>query len=280
MANKKEQAVAPAEETQVSNFEPDYLKEIMDDAGAGTDQLGMDDVAVPYLYVLQTNSPQTNPDHDLYIEGAKAGMFLNNVTNEIFDGRETGIEVIPCAYERRFVEWVHRDEGGGYIQDHDVESDILSKCKPDDKGKPRLPNGHMIVETAYHYVYMRNPNNNRWEEIIIPMKSSMLKKSRRWNKTLMSTFIPNTTKKAPRWLYPYRLKTVKETKDTNTWSNLDVERLSSAVTIDQYHAAKGFADQFKQGIVIRARETILDDDSSSRQTIDGSSEKLDDEIPF
>jgi hypothetical protein len=152
MANKETPAVAPAETQLPAALSEDFLKEVMQDAGAGTSQLGMDDVAVPYLYVLQALSPQANPDSEAYIEGAKAGMFYNNVTNEIFDGREVGLEVIPCAYERKLVEWVHRDDGGGYVQDHSVESNILSQCKPDANGKPRLPNGHMIVETAYHYV--------------------------------------------------------------------------------------------------------------------------------
>lgn len=287
MATKPKQEVAPAnEEAQLPAIEQDYLNEIMADAGAGVDNMGMDDVAVPYLYVLQTNSPQTNPDHDMYIEGARAGMFLNNVTNEIFDGRETGLEVIPCAYERKMVEWVHRDDGGGYVGDHDPESNILSKCKPDEKGKPRLPNGHMIVETAYHYVYMKNPNTGRWEEIIIPMKSSALKKSRRWNKTLMSTYIPNSQKKAPRWLYPYRLKTAKETKGDNTWSNIEVERLEAPVTPDQYRAAKAFAEQFTQGAIIRARETdVSDEPAGNGKTIEQSAgekdiDDMDGKIPF
>lgn len=231
------------------------MDELLQDSGAGTADMGMDDIAVPYLYILQPLSPQVDPDNDAYIEGAKSGMFLNNVTNEVYDGREVGLEVIPCAYERKYVEWVPRDSGGGYVADHDIDSGILSECTPNDKGIPVLKSGNLVIETAYHYVYFKNPTNGIWEEIIIPMKSTMLKKSRRWNKTLVATLIPGTTIQAARWLYPYKLKTVKETKNGNTWSNFDIERLPDMVTADQYRSAKAFSELFKTGLIKRAKET-------------------------
>jgi hypothetical protein len=258
------------------------MEDLLRDSGAGVSGMGMDDVAVPYLYILQQMSPQVDADNDSYVEGAKPGMFYNNVNEEIYDGREEGVVVIPCAYERKYVEWVDRDSGGGYVADHDIDSGILSECTPNEKGIPVLKNGHLIVETAYHYVYMKNPLTGIWEEIIIPMKSTMLKKSRRWNKTLMATLIPGTSNQAPRWLYPYRLKTVKETKNNNTWSNYDIERLPEMVTADQYRACKAFAELFSKGLVTRAKETdtgtVIDGSRSDDNR--GSGLGTDEEMPF
>lgn len=261
------------------------MEDLLRDSGAGVDNMGMDDVAVPYLYILQTNSPQVNEDHDAYITGAKAGMFYNNVSNEVYDGRETGLTVIPCAYERKYVEWVPRDTGGGYVADHSIESGILSETRPNEKGIPILGNGNLVIETAYHYVYFKNPLTGVWEEIIIPMKSTMLKKSRRWNKTLMATLIPGTTNRAPRWLYPYQLKTVKEAKNDNTWSNFDITRLSEMVTAEQYRAAKSFAELFSTGLIVRAKETntgTIDGEvtSGGRDSRSPGERDLDDEMPF
>lgn len=257
------------------------LSDIEADSGVGVDNMGMDDVAVPYLYVLQTNSPQVNSDHDAYVEGAKAGMFYNNVSGEVFDGREIGLTVIPCAYERKFVEWVDRDSGGGFVAEHDVESNVLSETTPDSRGRPILGNGHLIVETAYHYVYMQNPKTQVWEEIIIPMKSTFLKKSRRWNKALMATLIPGTGKRAPRWLYPYKLKTAKESKGDQTWSNIEIERLEAPVTKDQYLQAKSFAELFTSGLIQRAKETLVGDpETTGTRHVDSDSGLEGDELPF
>lgn len=282
--------MATAKKTEVASVENSAqlpagleMDDILRDAGAGVDSMGMDDVAVPYLYVLQTNSPQVNPDADAYIEGAKPGMFFNNVSNEVYDGRTEGLKVIPCAYERKYVEWVPRDSGGGYVADHDIESGILNETTPNEKGIPCLGNGNLIVETAYHYVYFQNPNNGVWEEIIIPMKSTMLKKSRRWNKTLMATLIPGTTNRAPRWLYPYQLKTVKESKNDNTWSNFDIARLPEMVTAEQYRAAKSFAQLMESGLIVKARETdtgaISGEGENTRERSAGEKD-LEGEMPF
>lgn len=275
VASVKESAQLPAGMT---------MDDILSDSGAGVDNMGMDDVAVPYLYILQTNSPQVNEDSDVYIKGSKPGMFFNNVSEEVFDGRETGLIVIPCAYERKYVEWVPRDTGGGYVADHPIESGILNETTPNNKGIPCLGNGNLIVETAYHYVYMQNPETKVWEEIIIPMKSTMLKKSRRWNKTLMATLIPGTSNRAPRWLYPYRLKTVKEQKNDNTWSNFDITRLPDMVTAEQYRAAKSFADLFSTGMIIKAKETdtgsVVTEESDGASSGGTGQSGVDDEMPF
>lgn len=283
MAAKEKAEVATAKESAQLPAGMSDMEELLRDSGAGVDDMGMDDVAVPYLYVLQSNSPQVNPDADAYIEGAKAGMFYNNVSNEVYDGRNEGLVVIPCAYERKYVEWVPRDSGGGYVADHDIESNILSETTPNEKGIPCLRNGNLIIETAYHYVYFKNPKDGQWDQIIIPMKSTFLKKSRRWNKTLMATLIPGTSNRAPRWLYPYSLKTVKESKGDQTWSNIDLTRLDEMVTADQYRAAKAFAELFSSGAIVKAKETeagTVSADNSSGGDKSGFGKDLDDEMPF
>lgn len=285
MATKEKTEVASVKQSAQLPAGMADMEELMRDAGSGVENMGMDDIAVPYLYILQPMSPQVDEDNEAHIKGAKSGMFFNNVSNEIFDGREVGLKVIPCAYERKYVEWIDRDTGGGgYVADHDIESGILSECRPNEKGIPVLGNGHLVIETAYHYVYFQNPNNGVWEEIIIPMKSTMLKKSRRWNKTLMATLIPGTQSRAPRWLYPYQLKTVKETKNNNTWSNFDIARLEEMVTADQYRSAKKFAELMQSGLLVKARESnvggLQETDTGGNGGGNGGGKDGDDEMPF
>ena len=57
------------------------------DAGAGMENVTADDLQIPFLSILQSNSPQLDESEGKYIDGAKAGMILNTVTNEIFDGK-------------------------------------------------------------------------------------------------------------------------------------------------------------------------------------------------
>lgn len=294
-ATAKTTEVAPSN-TNANAISADYLLEMEMDSGKGVKGMSMDDVAVPYLYVVQKGTPQADEDNEKYIEGCKPGMFINNVTEAIFDGREQGIIVIPCFYERKYVEWRDRDSGqGGYVQDHDIDSGILSKTRPNGKGQPTLDNGNLIIETAYHYVYMQVTENGqtRWEEIIIPMKSTMLKNSRRWNKNLMATLIPGTAKQAPRWLYPYKLKSVKQQKGDQTWYIFDIERMAEPVTMEQYRSAKGFATAIEEGSIKRATETAVGTDGVENDRPAGGNNgagsggrtrpdtgDMDDDIPF
>ena len=94
---KKEEAGALA----VNMFEAD--------ANAGSQNIGQDDVALPFLKVLGQLSPEINKKHAKYVEGAEPGMILNSVTKELFDG-DKGIEVIPVFYNRKYLEWQDRGE--------------------------------------------------------------------------------------------------------------------------------------------------------------------------
>ena len=65
-----------------------------------------------FIKVLGQLSPEINKKHaGKYVQGAEPGMILNSVTKELFDGAK-GIEVIPVFYNRKYLEWKDRGEGG------------------------------------------------------------------------------------------------------------------------------------------------------------------------
>lgn len=103
-----------------------------DDAGAGYENTDQSDFAIPFLSVLQTNSPECEKNHAKQVEGAEAGMLMNTVTKELFDGSE-GLTIIPCDTSHVFTEWVPRDEGGGggagFRGIHEIDSDLVKACK-------------------------------------------------------------------------------------------------------------------------------------------------------
>ena len=72
------------------------------DAHSGLENIQQDDLATPRLKILMQLSPELEE-----MENAKAGMIYNTVTNELYDGSK-GIRVLPCAYQRQYVEWADR----------------------------------------------------------------------------------------------------------------------------------------------------------------------------
>ena len=145
MADNKNE-IAEAKSTAVSTFDDTLLS-----GGTGLEETTTEDFAIPFIRVLQPMSPQLQKQHGSYVAGASAGDLYNTVTGEAYDG-ETGISIVPCAYNKKYIEWIPREKGGGLVNaNHDIS--ILSRCtrNPDDR-RYYTPEGNEIVETAQFFV--------------------------------------------------------------------------------------------------------------------------------
>ena len=127
------------------------------------------DLAIPYINILQPNSPQVNKTKAEFIQGATAGQFFNTVTQELSDH----ILVLPSYYHLKYVEWVPREKGGGLVQVHSAESGILGKTMKEGN-KDVLPNGNYVATTAYHYVVVMTGSGP--QNAVVSMTSTQLKK--------------------------------------------------------------------------------------------------------
>lgn len=244
-------AVVKKDENPLAEYDMASLEA---DAGMGTEGMGVGDLKMPYLYILQTNSPQVNPGHQSYVEGAQASMFYNVANKRYYDGRETGLLIVDCGCERKYVEWKDREKtGGGWVGEHTMESDILEYCEKDEKGRWFIPQtGNMIVETAYHYCLYFCPDTKTWEKCVIPMKSTALKMHRELGTMIAEAKLPSGSK-APRFLNKFLMTTYLEQKNNNSWWQFDFEK-AGMVTPDVYQAAKDFYQMIIGGKVERKPE--------------------------
>ena len=230
-------------------------------AGKGVEDLRTDDLAIPFINVAQSNSPQILKHDGKYIEGAEVGMLFNTVTNELFG--EGGVEVIPCAYQRTLVEWVPRDQEGGFVAVHDPESGILAQTTKNERGQDILPSGNYLANTASHYVVLLSPKYGA-TQAVISMTSTQLKKSRRWNTQMIShTFVlPNgETRPMPSFSSAYTLSTVPESNKYGNWYGYEVSDRRDA-TSEEFHLGATFHKAVMAGTIKAAapeQETDSDD---------------------
>ena len=222
------------------NFEADH--------DVGFEMAGRDAYAVPFLIVLQTNSPQCAEDSGAYVKGAKPGMFLNTATKELYDGKK-GVIIVPASYQHKYTEWVPRDQGGGYRGEHLYEDVDTTKLQRDPSGKFILDTGNCLVDTCYHFCLQLTGQGPRM--IVLALSSTQLKKSRNWM-TLMKTikFEGKTGYKftPPMFSHSYKLTTVTETNDKGTWKGVAIEldhQLSPSSEVDVYELAKQFSQQIR-----------------------------------
>lgn len=185
--------------------------------GAGFSETQTDDYQIPFLRILAQLSPQVNKREGAYVEGAEAGMLYNTVLNKVYDG-EKGLECIPCHYNRRFVEWVARENGGGYVASYDPTDPIVKTTTKNDRGQDILPNGNTLTNTAQFFVMLLDPDEG-FTKAIITMSSTQLKKARRWNTQMQS--LKERGKNGlfilPMMSHIWKLTTVPESNDKGSW---------------------------------------------------------------
>ena len=215
---------------------------------SGFDNLDVSrDIAIPYINILQSGSPQINPSKAEHVVGAKVGQFYNTVTQEVSDT----VDVIPVLYQLRYVEWKPREQGGGYVEGHSADSGILSQTKRDAMTrKDILPNGNYIATTAYHYVMILGKDGN-YSQAVISMTSTQLKKSRRWNSLMLSQKIkgPSGMFTPPTYAMIYRLSTVSESNDRGSWFGYQIEKVGQVEDAGIYNESKLFSTAASKGEV-------------------------------
>lgn len=219
-----------------------FASDMMADAGLGFENVSANDVAIPYLKILQALSPELRGVTK--VAGAEEGLIINTVTGQLMkEGR-----VIPCAFKKSYVEWTPREAGGGLVKEHTDEK-ILERTKKNERGQDVLPNGNLIVTTAYHYVMV--VSDGGFERALLAMSSTQLKKSRRWLGQMMSLQVKVGDKSftPPPFSHSYHVGTGMETKDTNSWYGWLINDPLMVNDKGLYEAAKKFGADVTAGLV-------------------------------
>jgi len=226
------------------------------DANQGAQNMEQEDLALPFLKVLGQLSPEINKKHGKYVEGAEPGMILNSVTKQLFDG-EKGINVIPCSYERKYLEWKPRELGGGLVGMYTVDDPVVKTTKRDQMYRDVLPNGNYLENTANHFVVTTGDNPGT---ALVSMTRTQLKVSRTWNSMMMSIKMQgkNGLFTPPTFSHVYNLKSVQMSNDKGTWFGWDISKVGPVTDSNVYSLAKGFAEKIGKGEVEVKHDTDVE----------------------
>lgn len=264
-ANLKTETTAPAASTEVNpKVNAGAVIEAPDfsgDAGAGMEGASQESFAIPFLSVLQKSSPQVDEASGVALEGAKQGMFFENVTGRMLDGK-AGITVIPAAYRRVFLRWAPREGGGGFKGEilPDEVAILRSSGKIVDlDGRLYFPMADgtvnpnkcdRVADVRNHYVLLLNDDGS-WSQALLSLGSTQIKKS----KMLMSA-LASVSLVGPRGRYTpatfatkVRVTTVPESNDKGTWMGVRFELAGQVTANDLYMAGKAFNESVRKGSV-------------------------------
>ena len=201
--------------------EKDVFDEAMDfsaDAGQGYENVGQEDLGIPFIKIIQSMSPERDKTESAYIPGAEEGMLFNSATKEILGGEGEPIRFIPCVYEKAWVEWKPRNSGGGIVRSHKTD-DILKQCTRDEKGHDALPSGNLVTTTVYLLGLYLPPDGDA-QRVLVSFTSTQLKKARQILSTMITQkLVAKDGKKytPPMWSNVLHVSTTLEQNNDGKW---------------------------------------------------------------
>lgn len=242
------------------------------DAGHGMEGASQESFAIPFIVTLQSNSPQVDEASGAAIEGAKAGMFFENVTGRMYDGKAgKGIVIIPCAYRRVFLHWGPRSgEGAGFKGELSVEQVAQMRAEGkivdvDGKLLIPLPDGTLndkkcdrISDTRNHYVILLDEETGGWTQALMSLTSTQIKKSKVLMSALASVKIkgPQGMFTPPTFANRVRVTSIAESNDKGKWFGVKFELAGLVDRQEVYAAAKAFhATVLKGSVEVKYEDT-------------------------
>lgn len=262
-ANKKtEKENLPAEQTKtaVATLAADMFAA---DAGGGMEGASAESFAIPFLSVLQKGSPQVDEASGATVEGAKQGMFWENVTGRMYDGKK-GVWIVPCAYRRVFLRWAPKGAtGSGFKGELDVAEVAALRAQGkivDLDGKLLFPaaDGSVnektcdrVSDTRNHYVLLVDKDSGAWTQALLSLTSTQIKKSKMLMSALASIKLRGNSGMytPPTFANMVHATTLPESNDKGTWMGVKFSLDGLVTDANMYVAAKAFGESVRAGAV-------------------------------
>ena len=255
--SKKELAKVEEKTTALVVADMDFAA----DAGAGMEKAGQDSFAIPFLSLLQKGSPQVDEASGAAMEGARSGMFFENVTGRLFSGKD-GVIIVPCSYRREFLRWGARANGGGLRGVYSPEEVAEMRTKgqvvemdgrlyaPEQDKSINPEKSDRFNDTRNHYVLIIDQETGAWSEALLSLTSTQIKKSKMLMSALASVKLKNGAGQLytpPTFANFVRVTSVGESNDKGTWFGVKFELAGQVDRSEVYAAAKAFHSNIAKG---------------------------------
>lgn len=166
----------------------------------GNENIGADTLATPRLYLLQALSDQVVKGNPNYVQGASAGMFLNSISNELYDELWVANLFMTRLYNvnKKRIFGVKEWKGTFPSVEEAVAKLNADGCNVAD---------YDITDTHIHTLAIVDPvTGNILTPVQYGMKGTALRESRAWNSNIV-THGPNTPRFSSIWKVTSKLNT-------------------------------------------------------------------------
>lgn len=202
------------------------------------DNLTKDDVAIPIIKIIQKLSPilELNPE-------AKLGMLYNTATSELFNYE---LNFVPCAFDAKYLMRTPLSKGGGFggtFSEKPEGFDISSEGKWLKAGEDME-----VVYTHYHAVLIDGVDS-----AIIPMNSTQLKISKKWNVYFRKDLKPGQ----PIFMNMFNVRVNDQMVRNMPFKGWDIPKNVRPTTMNEIKRAAEFYKFIKEISINKVVDTVL-----------------------
>jgi hypothetical protein len=210
-------------ELTVKNNQIQSASSFAEIAPVGLENLDMSDFSRPAIKLLQALSPEITEDT---VPGAKAGLFYFPPTGKLYDS----LTVVPCFIQRKAVEWRDKNQGGGFVQECNLNDDRVVKYGFD----TMTPEGTSFVDTADYFVLLID--GQEIDTAVLSMTITKMKPARQWNDLMRQKVDIGGGKisQLPIFAFKYKITSVDQLSKKNNakFKNIHIEKLEMLGGID------------------------------------------------
>lgn len=227
--SKKEVAVRKQSELALTGQVPDFLQQY---GSVGNESVGVEDITIPRLGLVQSLSPEVDDSDPKYIDGIKPGDFFNSLTREIYT---SPVPVVFVDRKKEYAVFRKRSAGGGFRGSFSTEAEAKAAINAGEDPPEQMD----IVETATNFGLILDEEGRVRSEIVIPMTSTKLKVDRQINSMIR-------LRGAARFSSIFYLDSTKEKNDKGTFYNIRAT-IGPWVSQEIAEAAKRMYDAIHSG---------------------------------
>lgn len=209
-----------------------------DDNDSGFEDMDASTRAIPFIKVVNAQTPELDQDNPLYIQGVRQGDIINSVIHKNYG---KSINFVVAKFEHIVTEW--KPNRGGFVGYH---TPIEGEKRAVDKtfGAWKTKEGNDLVDTYMYYMVIEGHETDG--VVVFAADSSDLKEARKLNSMLSTRFDANG-KRAMGHQQVYRMSTQKATNDKGSWYKPTYEFVDFIQSEFLYHTVKAIREALGAG---------------------------------
>lgn len=204
---------AQSNEVSLNQDEQAYLSMLPENMGM--EGISLRDINVSMLRIIENNSPQRKRSKPQYMPEAEEGDIFDIALKIL----HKDFYFLPLKHVKRWVEWVPRNKGGGFVANHkspmQTDSEFL------------LPNGNELTETSYFLGWMLHGDGTK-TFVIIPMEKTRLRDARNFN-TLITSEKDARGNRIPLGFRIFKVSTGPRKRGENDYFGWEIERTAGTI---------------------------------------------------